>query len=300
MQNQPGHAETQWTILKLLQWTSSYFESQHVESPRASAEILLAHGLNLRRIDLYLRYDQPLSAAELTHYKALIKKRLNREPVAYITGAAEFWSLPLSVTRDVLIPRPETECLVEAVQKFLAAETAPAPRRILELGTGSGAIVLALASLFPQHRYYASDREPRAVEVARRNARRHAFDGRICFFAGDWLDPVKPAAGFDVIVSNPPYIRSDLIDRLQPEIARYEPRRALDGGRDGFKCIDRIVGAAHRFLKKGGRLYLEIGHDQRAELLQRLTVDGRYRAVRFSRDYSGHDRVVEIEQTDGP
>ncbi len=297
MQKHPSQSEAQWTILKLLQWTTSYFTSHHVESPRASAEILLAHALNIGRIDLYLRYDQPLDVSELKLFKALIRRRLNREPVAYITGETEFWSKSLCVTKDVLIPRPETECLVEAVQRFLTVDHDPSTRWILELGTGSGAITLALVSLFPQHLFFASDCKLQIVKLARQNAIRHENDKQIKFFVGDWFGPVQQSTGrFDVIVSNPPYVRSDVIGGLQPEIARFEPRRALDGGADGLDCIDQIIRQAFRFLKKGGRLYLEIGHDQRMEVSKRISDNGNYREIRFSRDYGGHDRVVQMEK----
>ncbi|MDL1962833.1 MAG: peptide chain release factor N(5)-glutamine methyltransferase, partial [Deltaproteobacteria bacterium] len=236
MQNHPTSKLSEWTISKLLIWTTSYFKSHNIDSPRSTSEILLAHTLSLKRIDLYLRYDQPLTGDELLLFKTYIKRRINREPVAYIVGAREFWSMKLAVTKDVLIPRPETECLVESALSF--SESGSWPNRILELGTGSGAIILALASEKPGYIYFASDSSVEAVNLAFMNAKFHHLDGKINFFAGDWLKPVKNTGQlFDMIISNPPYIRTLSMSELQPEIYKYEPLTALDGGKDGLDSI---------------------------------------------------------------
>ena len=163
----PGRPE--WTLIKLIQWATGYFDSHHIDSPRATAEILLAHVIHAKRIDLYLRFDQPLNSDELYRFKALIKRRTNREPVAYIVGHKEFWSMDLEVNRNVLIPRPETECLVERALESLAAGPNPGRKSILELGTGCGAVVLALASENSRHSYVGTDISSDAVRVARRN-----------------------------------------------------------------------------------------------------------------------------------
>ncbi|MCK4985699.1 MAG: peptide chain release factor N(5)-glutamine methyltransferase, partial [Desulfobacterales bacterium] len=157
MQNQTRLRPNEWTIIKLVQWATTYFDTHDIDSPRATAEILLSHVLNTRRIDLYLRYDQPLTPDELERFKALIKRRMNREPVAYILGCKEFWSMGLHITRDVLIPRPETECLVEKSLEMLAVDANMKSKLILELGTGCGAVILALASENPRHSYWATD-----------------------------------------------------------------------------------------------------------------------------------------------
>ena len=297
MQNHPRDKEPRWTILKLLQWTTSYFNSHQVENSRASAEILLAHALELRRIDLYLRYDQPLSRAELERFKALIRKRVQREPVAYIVGTKEFWSLELFVTKDVLIPRPETECVVEAVIQYLAAESNSVSKRVLELGTGSGAIILACASQQPGHFYFASDRHLRILKLTRKNVSHLNLDGAIYLFAGDWFRPLNPVGSlFDVVISNPPYVQSGLIDQLQPEIYKHEPCLALDGGPDGLACLRHIIGQAHHYLKENGRLFLEIGHDQKEGVRKIIDDCGRYRNISFKKDYGGYYRVVEMEK----
>ncbi|MCX5881344.1 MAG: peptide chain release factor N(5)-glutamine methyltransferase, partial [Deltaproteobacteria bacterium] len=218
MQNPPGPREAEWTILSLIKWATGYFTSHGIDSPRATAEILLATLLNLKRIDLYLRYDQPLLNSELSEFKSLIKRRVNREPVAYIIGKKEFWSLDLEVNPNVLIPRPDTETLVEEALRCLGPVDSPpnSDRRVLELGTGSGAIVLALASERSAYHYVATDISLKAIDIARRNARHHQLASAVQFVAGNWLDlfsPNKPV--FDMIVSNPPYIPSDDIAGLQ-------------------------------------------------------------------------------------
>ncbi len=298
MQNQPAAKNTKWTILKLVEWTTTYFNSRGVESPRASAEILLAHALNLNRIDLYLRYDQPLCDDELERYKALIKRRVKREPVSYILGSKEFWSLDLAVTPDVLIPRPETESLVETALSLITdAGLNAAPKRILELGTGSGAIVLAMASQQPGHLYFASDLFPEAAGVAKQNAMRHGCDDLIQFFVGDWLGPVKTGIQlFDMIISNPPYVRSGILPELQPEIYNYEPLKALDGDSDGLSCLRKIIGSAHGFLDRGGFLLLEIGYDQKEAVQEVIDSCGNYEQVVFSKDYGGIYRVVRMRK----
>jgi release factor glutamine methyltransferase len=283
--------------MKLVQWAAGYFESHHIDSPRATAEILLAHALGARRIDLYLRYDQPLNSDELNRFKTLIKRRTNREPVAYILGHKEFWSLDLEVNRNVLIPRPETECLVEKALESLAADPNPGCKSILDLGTGSGAVVLALASENSQHSYVGTDISSDAVRIARRNSMRHELGAKICFMVADWFNAFNANAGiFDLIVSNPPYIRSGDLKRLQPEIHVFEPAAALDGANDGLRCLRRIIQCAHLYLKPAGALLLEMGHDQQTSLKQIIDACGQYEDIRFYKDYCGYDRVVSMRK----
>ncbi|MFW5640543.1 MAG: peptide chain release factor N(5)-glutamine methyltransferase, partial [Thermodesulfobacteriota bacterium] len=218
-----SHSEAPpWTILKLLRWTTDYFKSHHIENPRASAEILLSHLLGTARIDLYVRYDQPLMESELASFKTLIKRRVRREPVAYIVGEKEFWSMGLRVTPAVLIPRPETECLVEAALHRLDRDKS---KRILDAGTGSGAVALALNRERPGNTIIASDRSREALAVARGNAIRHEAAESIAFFCGDWFEAIRPAvSNVDLIISNPPYIRTADLARLEPEVRAYEPK----------------------------------------------------------------------------
>ena len=298
MQNHPKSEFPEWTIIKLLNWTTSYFKSHDIDSPRSTSEILLAHTLGLKRIDLYLRYDQPLTIDELLLFKTYIKRRINREPVAYIVGTREFWSMDLSVTKDVLIPRPETECLVESALSL--PELGPGPKRILELGTGSGAITLALASERPEYIYFASDSSDKAVKLAFMNAKLHRLDGKINFFTGDWLEPLKNTGQlFDMIISNPPYIRTLSIPELQAEIYRYEPIRALDGGKAGLDPIKKIIFEAHAFLVQKGILLLETGHDQKDQIKKIIDDCGNYENVVFKKDYSGYNRMVCMLKAEG-
>jgi release factor glutamine methyltransferase len=297
MQNQTRLRPNEWTIMKLVQWATTYFDTHDIDSPRATAEILLSHVLNTRRIDLYLRYDQPLTPDELERFKVLIKRRMNREPVAYILGCKEFWSMGLHITRDVLIPRPETECLVEKSLGMLAVDANMKSKLILELGTGCGAVILALASENPRHSYWATDISINAIRIARQNAMQNDLNGKIHFIAGDWFAPLGSKTGvFDLIVSNPPYIKSGDLVQLQPEIHAYEPLLALDGAADGLHCLRHIIQSAYRFLKPAGALILEIGHDQKASLKQMIAECGEYEGVSFYQDYSGYDRILQMNK----
>lgn len=290
----------EWNILKLLTWTASYFKSHNIDSPRVTAEILLAHTLKLERIDLYLRHDQPLSKSELKKFKDLIKRRIKREPVAYITGIKEFWAIDIGVSKDVLIPRPETECLVEIALSLLPEnlndELNPEAKRILDIGTGSGAIILALASTKPKHIFFASDCSRKALAIASQNAKRHNLNGKINFFVGKWFEPLNNGSLFDIIISNPPYIPTKTIGNLQPEIYKYEPIIALDGGSNGLNCLTHIINNAHLYLKKRGSLLLEIGYDQKNRVSKIIDQCGKYENVVFTKDYSGYYRVVQINK----
>lgn len=296
MQNPPNSREHEWTILDLIRWTTGYFTSHGIDSPRTTAEILLAHALQIKKIDLYLRYDQPLLKKELSAYKSLLKRRIDREPVAYITGKKEFWSIELDVCPDVLIPRPDTECLVETALCYLGKEKSSghSPQGlVLELGAGSGAVVIALAYERPAYRFIASDISLKAIRIAKKNAEKHGL-ASIDFIAGNWLDPFpveKPL--FDMILSNPPYIPSGDIRGLQPEVSRFEPVLALDGGQsDGLHAISEIILSAHRLLKPQGLLLLEMGFDQKEKVSKLIENCGYYGSLKIIRDYAGHDRVV--------
>ena len=301
MQNQPRSTDPEWTVLKLLRWTTSYFESRDIDGSRIDAEILLAHALQIKRIDLYLQYDRPLSSDELSRFKDLIKRRINREPVAYILGSKEFWSMDFMVSKDVLVPRPETEFLVETAINLLPQDSAAnpilIPKRILELGTGSGAVVLAMASMRPCHFFVASDRMTAAIKLARQNAKHHGFENRVSFICADWFGPFKDKRPvFDMIVSNPPYIPSRVIGKLQPEIVRYEPISAIDGSEDGLSCLRHIINNAHFYLQSRGYLLLEIGHDQRNDVQKIVDQCAKYENVIYTKDYNGYDRVIQMRK----
>ena len=302
MQNQQKSINHQWTILKLLNWTTSYLKSHHIDSPRSTAEILLAHVLHLERLDLYLQYDKPLSEYELSKFKALIKRSVKREPVAYIVGVKEFWSMDLSVTKDVLIPRPETECLVEAALRLLPEDSNSGhshnPKRILELGAGSGAVILALASERQQHLFFASDRSIQAIKLTKLNGRRHDLNSIVNLFCADWFTPLKSGCQFDIILSNPPYVPTKVIPQLQPEIYKYEPVAALDGDEDGLSSLRHIIFLAHEYLGSQGNLLLEIGYDQKNDVKKIVDTYKNYKEPTFTKDYSGNDRIVHIRKKD--
>ncbi len=283
-----------WRIIDVLLWTSSYFESKSIEAPRASAELLLSHVLNMERIGLYINHDKPLSENELSEFKNLIKRRAAREPVFYILGYKEFWSLNIDVTKDVLIPRPETELLVEETLKLISEDNNDF--NILELGAGSGAISIALAHERAHPIFFASDISIKALRLSMQNALKYSLDKRISFFISDWFAALKKKEMFDIIVSNPPYIKHDDIKNLEPEIRRYEPLRALDGGEDGMVCIKNIVSDAFNYLKKGGKLVLEIGFDQREKIEKLVSKIRDYDNLIFFKDYSNYDRVAMISK----
>ncbi len=291
------HRELQWTILKLLKWTTAYFKDHDIENPRSEAEILLAHSLDLNRIDLYLKYDKPLEQTELRQFKSIVKRRVEHEPTAYITTMKEFWSLDFQVTPDVLIPRPETECMVEEVLGLMDDGGDETAYHVLDMGTGSGAVIISLAHERPAHYYFAMDKSQKALIQAKQNTFRHNLGEKVSFFCGDWTRSLKTGMPkFDFIVSNPPYIRQADIDFLQPEVCRYEPKGALDGGLDGLDCIQDIVKNTFEHLKEKGWLVFEMGFDQKQAIEKIVKKDGRYKAVKFRKDYSGMDRVAMIKK----
>ncbi len=284
-----------WTILKVLNWTESYFKSFKIDSPRLAAEILLCHCLDIKRLDLYLQYDRPLHKKELASYRKLISRRAQREPVAYITGNKGFWESEFSVNPCVLIPRPDTEVLVETCLDILnKSKNEKKPLKILELGAGSGAVIISLAGALPSNSYFAIDISPAAAEATARNALNILKESKLFTMAGSWFSPLKSRQIFDLIVSNPPYIPSKEIDTLQPEIRKYEPRLALDGGEDGLCSIREIIAHAWKFLYPGGFLLLETGCDQKKDVEKIAEDYASYAAVKYIKDYSGRDRVAVL------
>jgi release factor glutamine methyltransferase len=280
-----------WTILKLLHWTTDYFKRNKVAEPRASAEVLLAHLLSEDRLFLYLNYDRPMETEELTAFRTFVRRRLAGEPNQYITGMQEFWSLPFRVSPDVLIPRPETEVLLETVLEFLGS---PHPEvRVVDLGTGSGAIAVALARELPVINIVATDSSMAAVEQAQENALLNQIDSKIHFVCADMFTAFSSASPkFTVVATNPPYVSHAEFSKLSPEIRDYEPRYALDGGPDGLATIRRIIKEAPTVLSPKGALIMEIGADQ-AEGVSALVKDSQhYESYRIIRDYSGLDRVL--------
>ena len=294
-----GAGQQVWTILDTVTWTASYFKDKDVDSPRLTAEILMCHCLAMDRLSLYLEYDRPLNPDELACYRRLIKRRLQREPVAYIVGKKGFWDIEVSVNPRVLIPRPDTETLMEtglSVIKELQAVSEQRPLKILELGSGSGALIISLARAVPGHMYMAVDVSPAAAATTLGNVRHYDCVPGVFVVAGSWFDCFAAHARFDLIVSNPPYIPTRDIEDLAPEIRQYEPRLALDGGADGLDCVRKILSCAPAHLVPGGVLLLETGFDQGAAL--KALVEGlpAYENFQSIKDEAGHHRVVKIKK----
>ncbi|MBI3540868.1 MAG: peptide chain release factor N(5)-glutamine methyltransferase [Deltaproteobacteria bacterium] len=292
-----------WTSLKLIQWTASYFEKKGIPNPRLDAELLLAHVLKCPRINLYTDHDKKVSEKDLAHFKSLIERRTTREPLQYIVGTTEFWGLKFHVTPEVLIPRPETELLVEQVMNIVGQTQGSAPTmQILDIGTGSGCIAIALAKNLAQAKVTATDKSPEALEVARKNAKFHGVEDRISFILSDiapWKSFTAEGRSFDVIISNPPYIPSSEIPDLQSEVSQFEPRQALDGGTDGMTIIQSILQEAPHFLKENGFLLMEIGEAQAQKIREGGFTTPSLSLNRIVKDYNGIERVITFVRSIG-
>jgi release factor glutamine methyltransferase len=311
-------SSTRWTVKDVLLWTTSRFEERGLPTPRLDAEILTAHALSLPRLQLYVQFDRPLLPDELAAIRESVKRRQAGESVAYVIGKKEFWGLDFAVDARVLVPRPDTETLIdEALERIgraprprvapraaeprpdaeldviaePAAEPAPIVRpapRVADVGTGSGAIAVTLAKERPDAVVFAVDVSPDALAVARANALRHAVT--VTFLEGDLEVPLQPHAPFDLIAANLPYIPSRDLPGLPPEV-RAEPGRALDGGADGLALVRRLIAAAPSLLARGGALVLEIGAGQASETA-RLCAAAGLADVRVRRDLGAVERVV--------
>ena len=283
-----------WTVLELLRWTTEHFAGCGIEGARLDAECLLAHALGVARLQLYLDFDKPVSEAERTGFRELVRRRAGeRIPVALLIGEKEFWSMPLRVTPDVLVPRPETETLVSA-----ALELIPDPEaavRVLELGTGSGAVALAIAKERPASVITATDISAPALKIAQENAERHGMAERIQLLEGDLWAPLGESR-FDLIVSNPPYVAESERADLAPELD-HEPEPALFAGADGRDVLERLVDGVSRWLAPGGVVALEHGAEQGDWLMARSAAAGLTR-VTTHRDLAGRARVVTARGAD--
>jgi release factor glutamine methyltransferase len=276
-----------WTIRKVLTWTTQHFEKRKVDAPRLTAEVLLAHVLKTGRVRLYVDLDRPLEKDELATFRALIERRIAGEPTQYLTGVREFYNRPFKVDPRVLIPRPETELLVEACLQRLPKD---APSRVLDVCVGSGCIALSIAAERPRATVFATDLSPDAIALARENAEALKVADRVTLLQGNLFAPLPPDARFNVVVSNPPYIATAEIDTLSAEVRR-EPRMALDGGADGLVLIRRVAEGARRHLVPGGLLAMEIGETQGAALVAVLQAAG-YAEVRVEKDLERRDRMA--------
>jgi release factor glutamine methyltransferase len=287
--------EPPWTVRRVLGWTSRHFEKLEVDAPRLTAEILLAHALGTSRVRLYTDLDRPLEAGELAGYRALIARRAAGEPTQYLTGTREFYGRTFRVEPSTLIPRPETELLVQAVLRALPDD---GDLRVLDLCTGTGCVGVTLALERPRARIIATDLSPEAAALARANAEALGAGARVEVRSGDLFAPVEGEAPFDVVVANPPYVAHAEMPTLPPEVRR-EPALALDGGEDGLEVLRRIVAGALRRLVPGGLLALEIGDRQGPAVRSLLEADG-YGSVRIERDLARHDRLALGTHPRGP
>jgi len=273
-----------WTLLKLLRWTTEYFSSKEIDNPRLNAELLLAHVLELDRVGLYLDFERPLDNAELDAIRPLVKRRGQREPLQYLIGQAEFWSLPFEVTPAVLIPRGDTEILVEE-----ALNRADQGQSLLDVGTGSGAIAVSLASELAGWQITALDISQDALDIAIRNAEKNRVAEQIRFVQADLAQ--LPQQQYDLIVSNPPYIAQAEWDELMPEVCCFEPKAALLAADSGLDCYHKLTGQAQDRLTSGGWLLVEIGYRQAQAVSELFTTAG-LQDVFVRDDYAGQPRVV--------
>lgn len=281
------------TIATLLSKSTLYLKEKGSSTPRLDAEVLLAEVLHATRVDLYTNLQQPLNKEEVDAYRELIRRRSLGEPVAYITGRAFFRTLTLIVNPAVLVPRPETEHVVEAAIRYLMeGEWGPRQPEVLDVGTGSGAIAIALATSYPDIRITAIDASEAALQVARENARVADAAEEIEFVRSDLCDDLDPTHTFDLIVSNPPYISAAEWPTLPVDVREFEPREALWGGEDGLDFYRRLAVEAPQFLKPRGCLIMEIGHTQSAAVKELLADTGLYGTVAVEQDYAERDRVV--------
>jgi release factor glutamine methyltransferase len=282
-----------WTIQKLLNWIAGFLKEKNIDSPRLSAELLLSHVLSLKRIELYTRFDMVVEQQQLSILRDLVRRAGRNEPVPYLVGKTEFYSIELEIAPDCLIPRPETELLVERAIEFLRKRQGP--QLVCDLCTGSGCIAVAIAKNFPDAHITATDISDTALSVAARNIEKHALKDRIDPLCGDLFDPIVPqldTSQFDLIVCNPPYVSTSEYEALEPNVKEYEPRLALHAGPDGLDIYKRIAEKADAFLKPGGALMLEIGYAQGPAVRQLLESSAPFTNIKIEKDFQNNDRIV--------
>jgi len=280
-------------IKELLSKTDSFFNKVGLDSPRLDAEVLLADLLDMERINLYVNFDYPLTTQELEEYRERVRQRAKRIPVAYLTGKKEFMSMEFFVDPGVLIPRPETEFLVEKIIDF-CKDNGLKNANIIDIGTGSGAVAISLAKHVEDARTVGVDISPKAVEVARKNLEKHSLKERVSIVNGNLLEQFikRDINNVDIIVSNPPYIKDKDMDSLSPEVKK-EPTSALAAGEDGLDYYKKIIPQAEKVLKKGGHIFFEIGDGQAEDVLSLF--GERWAAEKMDRDYSGRERIISAK-----
>ncbi|HSM05553.1 MAG TPA: peptide chain release factor N(5)-glutamine methyltransferase [Longimicrobiales bacterium] len=292
-----GGDEGTWTVLRLIRWSGEYLDEKGVASGRLDAEHLLAHALGMERLQLYLQFDRPLTSEEREAFKPLLRRRANREPLQYIVGRAAFRELELRCDARALIPRSETELLVDRVLEWAAGRDG---LEAVDLGTGTGCIALALASEGPFATVWAVDRSAEALSLARENLEGRGEAETVRLILGEGLAALPAGVRVDAVVSNPPYVREGERHALAPEILEHEPHGALFAGEDGMAVIDPLIPQAADRLRAGGLLALEIGIDQGDQVLERIAAQGGFREARVYRDLTGRPRfVTAVRREDG-
>lgn len=282
-----------WTLLKLLQWTSDYFRKNKIENPRLNVEYLIGKITNLSRVDLYINFERIMSKKELEDFKELVKRRISGEPLQYILGETNFYGYPIRVNPDVLIPRPETELLVEKVVGDLKHSE---PGVIADLGTGSGCIAIALASLLPDWKIIATDISEKALKVAQENSDLNNLNSQILYFQADAREKILPGDTLiDVIVSNPPYVTIEEFSALPSEIRNYEPEIALHDGGDGLGFYRTILEQGPKYFKNNiGHVYFELGHHSLRNGVREIAENYGFKNNEVLPDYSGIDRILKV------
>ncbi|MEZ4257032.1 MAG: peptide chain release factor N(5)-glutamine methyltransferase [Polyangiales bacterium] len=279
------------TVRRMLEWMADDFRGRGLDSPRLDAELLVSDTLGVDRVRLYMDLDRPLVPDELTAIRGRVARRRAREPVAYILGRRDFFGRTFHVAKGVLVPRPDSETLVERALALLEPD---ASTTVVDLCTGSGILGLTLLAERPHLHAILTDVDETALAVARQNAERLGVAARATFVHGDLFDAIPGEARFELIVTNPPYIASDVIDSLDEEVRLHEPRLALDGGADGLRFIHRILGAAPAFLSTGGVLLMETGEDQEFSVRRMAQEQNVWGTVEFHKDLGGRPRVAEL------
>lgn len=281
------------TVLEAIRLTTEFLEKKGIESPRTNAELMLAHILKCKRLDLYLSFDKPLKEEEVQQYREYLKRRAQNEPLQYILGEVEFYGMPFKVNPSVLIPRQETEILIDVMVNSLDKEK---PLNFLDIGTGTGNIPVTLARHFPNSTFITIDVNERALALAKGNAEINKLEDRVSFVKGDILDnSFSPGEEFDVIVSNPPYVALDQYKALQPEITKFEPREAVTDNSDGYTFYKAISQRAVGMLKPGGKLFFEVGQGQSETVALHMKNCG-FINITVKKDYLNIERVVYGEK----
>jgi release factor glutamine methyltransferase len=290
--SETSQSSSTWSIKRLLEWTTEYFQKVAAESPRLEAEVLLAEALDCARIEIYTRFEEVPLAESVASFRDWVKRRGAGEPVAYIVGHREFYSLKFAVDSNVLIPRPETEHLIMAALEA-AKEISESPLRIMDVGTGSGCIAVTLAKHLPECKIAATDLSPAAVAIAKQNAESHEVADRIRFFTGDLFAALPAGSGaVHLIVSNPPYIGTDEIDTVDDSVKNYEPEMALFSDAQGTEIIARLVAESGARLLPGGFLIFETSPINMATCRRMVDDAPGLEVVRIEKDFAGLERVL--------